>query len=1080
MRKLFYIVSFCLLAVALPAVADTYYFCDFENDTENATWQLNTPKNEGYEWPHLWCIGSAVSKDGERSLYVSADNGATAGYTSGNARIVIAWREFDNLEAGEYDIAIDWRSVGDSLRAALYVAWVPDDAPNDKTDSPKNYFSNMYCALGNVVNQNKWLAENLVTFVNYTDSSYLLSGSSIWSHSIGKIAVKENIKKYRLAFAFVTWGNTAVRNPGACIDNVQLARNNCGTPTDLKASVSGRQATFTWKSSAQQFNIRYSKQGSDEVKEVKGLNAPLFIQTLDHGVYNFYIQVVCNGETSVWYAFPVVIVYDSKCFNYLDLKEENCYYSELVASVDQGFSYNETLLKPAKIDKGFSSMYSRHTIHYMENEFDARTYNSVDNNNKRVAPLRTIPEGEIASVRVGSWEQAGHVARIAYDFVVDTTEASVLMLKYALVLQTSGHVLAQRPRFILKVVDADTGKELSKCTTADFSSQTGGDGWNIFHVNGPGTEDSNDICWRDWTTIGMNLSEYNNAHIRILLTVYGCTQSYHYAYAYFTLNCTSGRIEGINCGDNPTNEFIAPAGFNYRWYLASDPNNTLSTKDTFPVDYDDDRVYMVDVTYKTNDRCGFTLSACAIPRYPVPEATYKVYQKDCRNYVDFTNKSHVRTKNIRTGEVIEHSPYSLDAVLWDFGNVSPQTTEWAPDSVELPAEGGIYRVALTTSIGLCDTTAYYDIVVPAIAPDTVVETPTGLCEGRPYTFEGKKYSSDTTIIVQSKNIYGCDSLYKLVLRFNPIKRTEISETILEGTSYTLDGKQYTTAGKYEATLTSAAGCDSIVTLNLSIEPSLKAHVTSVAAPCAGDANHDGDAAFDVEFDITAGAGDECRVSFSEAEKTMGWKDEVFTFTPEYKVGTHTISISIPKNVVPGWYPFYLHFDSKNVGSCRDTAMVEVRYPTSVVETRWGDVFVVSHNDDYREYQWYKNGEPIEGATGATYFEDGMDAGTTYSVRITLADGTALSVCPFTMAQLTSVEEVNGTSAWHSGYTYTVERGSVLPISMEGISHYEWYSLTGQRLHSSNAEGIRAPQESGWYILKVFTNAGDVVNHVVVL
>ena len=1079
MRKLFYIVSFCLLAVALPAVADTYYFCDFENDTENATWQLNKPRNTSAEWKHLWYIGSAAAKDGERGLYVSSDNGVTASYQSGLSCSVIAWREFNDLEAGEYDVAIDWRNVGDSLRAALYVAWVPDDDPNDKTTAPKKYFDQMVCGQNNEINARKWISDNFVKFVSTTDTAHLLSGSSVWSHSVGKVTVKENIRKYRLVFVFVTAGNAAVCNPGACVDNVQIARNNCGTPTDLTVSVSGRQATFTWKSRGQQFNIRYSKQGADEVKEIKGLNSPQFIQTLDHGVYNFYIQVVCNGETSVWYAFPVVIIYDSKCFNYLDLTGGNCYYSDKVATVGEGFSHNENLLKPMKIDKGFQSMYSRHTIHYMEDEFDARTYNSIDSKKQKVEPLRTIPEGEIASVRVGSWEQAGHVARIAYDFVVDTTEASVLMLKYALVLQTSGHVLEQRPRFILKVVDADTGKELSKCTTADFSSQTGGEGWNINHIKGAGVDDSNDICWRDWTTIGMNLSEYNNAHIRILLTVYGCTQSYHYAYAYFTLNCASGRIEGINCGDNPTNEFIAPPGFDYRWYLASDPNNTLSTKDTFPVEYDDDRLYMVDVTYKTNKDCGFTLSACAIPRYPVPEATYEVYQKDCKNYIRFTNKSHVRTKNIRTGEVTEYSPYSLDAILWDFGNAAPQTTEWAPE-IELPAEGGNYHVALTTTIGLCDTTAYYDIAVPAIAPDTVVENPTGLCEGTPYTFEGKKYSSDTTIVVQTKNIYGCDSLYKLVLRFNPIKRTEISETILEGTSYTFDGKQYTTAGKYEATFVSAAGCDSIVTLNLSIEPSLKAHVTSVAAPCAGDENHDGDAAFDVEFAITAGVADECRVSFSEAEKTMGWKDEVLTFTPEYKVGTHTISISIPKNVVPGWYPFYLHFDSKNVGSCRDTAMVEVRYPASVIETRWSDVFVVSHDDDYREYQWYKNGEPIEGATGATYFEDGMDARTTYSVRITLADGTALSVCPFTMAQLTPVEEVNGISAWHSGYTYTVERGSVLPISMEGISHHEWYSLTGQRLHSSSEEVIRAPQESGWYILKMFTNTGEVVNRVVVL
>ncbi len=1063
MRKLFYIVSFCLLAVALPATADTYYFCDFEDDTENANWQLNKPKNEQDTWSNLWYIGPTTSCDGQQSMYISADKGLTVGYQP-VSKIIIAWREFDNLDAGRYDIAFDWRNVGDSARAALYAIWVPEQD-----------FDDVWCGISEY--PDKWLTSNAIAVDSTTMVKHFLSGSSVWSHTVGSIQVKANTK-YRLVFAYLTSSSASIRTPGASIDNVQIARNKCGIPYDLRAEVVGNQATFTWKSNAGKFNIRYSKQGSNDVTEINSLTVSQLVRTLEHGVYRFYIQVICDGETSVWYSFPPVIIYDSKCFNYLNLKDNQCFFLSETARDWKNNESQLALAKGKRLDYGFLSAASRHTIHYMEGEYDARTYNSIDSDNKPVPPLRTMPDGEIASVRLGSWEETAHVARIVYEFDVDTAEASVLMLKYALVLQYAQHESKDRPRFVLKVVDADNGKELSPCTSVDFAAEVGGDGWYRSPVK-KNEVDARDVCWRDWTTIGLNLSDFNGKRVRILLTAYGCTAEVHYGYAYFTLNCTSGRIEGINCGDTPTNEFIAPAGFNYRWYLADDPKTTLSEKDTFPVKYYDDRVYMVDVTYKTNDRCGFTLSACAIPRYPVPEATHEVYQKDCKNYIRFANKSHVRTKNIRTGEVIEYSPYPLDAVLWDFGNAAPQTTEWAPE-IELPAEGGNYRVALTASIGMCDTTAFYDIAVPAIAPDTVVEIPAGLCEGRPYTFEGKKYSSDTTIIVQTKNIYGCDSLYKLVLRFNPIKRTEISETILEGTSYTLDGKQYTTAGKYEAILTSATGCDSIVTLNLSIEPSLKAHVTSVSAPCAGDEHHDGDAMFDVMFDITAGVADECRISFSEEGKSMGWKDKVFTFTPEYKIGSHTISISVPKNMVPGRYPFYLHFDSKNVGSCRDTAMVEVRYPASVIETRWGDVFVVSNNDDYKEYQWYKNGEPIEGATGAIYSEEGMDAKTTYTVRITLADGTALFVCPFTMAQLTPVEEANGTAVWHSRYSYTVERGSVLPISMEGISHYEWYSLTGQRLQSSSAQQIKAPQESGWYVLKIFTDTGEVVNRVVVL
>ena len=968
-------IAWCVLAVSMAAYGRSYYFCDFEDAKENQLWQLNTPKNDRYSWKDLWCIGTATACDGQRSMYISTDDGATAGYAK-ESYVLIAWREFDDLEAGEYDLAFDWRNVGDSLRAGMYVAWVPEAQWGD-----------MRCGQNDDLAGREWITDNLLSL----DGRTLLHNSSVWSHSVGKLTVDGT--PHRLVFVFRQSGNAAVRNPGACVDNVQIARNNCGTPTDLQVTVNGAYATLTWKSSAQAFNLRYTKQGSATVNLLENLTTSKVVLPLEHGVYNVYIQVICNGETSVWYSFPVVLVYESKCFNYLDLQDDQCFY---VAETASNWHDNEGTLEPGKIDHGFMSDQSRHTIHYMEDEYDARTYNSFDSHGNPVSPLRTIPDGEIASVRIGSWEESAHVARVVYDFTVDTEEASVLMLKYALVLQSSGHEEPARPRFTLKIVDGDTGKELSTCTTVDFAAQTSGDGWYRSPAKSLSEPDARDVCWRDWTTVGLNLTDFDGTHVRIILTAYGCTASVHFGYAYFTLNCTSGNIEGINCGDTPTNEFVAPEGFNYRWYAVANPDVTLSTERVFPVKYDDDTEYMVDVIYKTNAACGFTLTACAIPRYPVPAATYEVYQENCRNYIRFHNDSHVRTKNLKTGEVIEYSKYPIEYTVWNYGTLAAPSTDWE-ETIEAPAEGGRFTVTLGASVGLCEETLTIDVEVPAIGADSIVETHS-LCEGDRFTYQGKSYYTETLVVFQGTSRYGCDSTFYLDLHFSDVVRISLSDTILAGTTYLWevegqDPMPLTEAGTYTMTIPqTSGGCDSVLTLTLYVMQGLTVELISVETPCFGQT------AFDVAY--RTGNGSIERISAMLAEQEV----EVLEHDDTYA------RLSLPAELEPGYYPLSLVVHNEELGDCELTAELELRYPAAMVQQRWDDVLGIL-NEEYNggyvftAYQWYKDGTAVEGAVSPYYYEQGgLAAEAAYSVSLLReGDARALRTCDYRPVVFTPAE-----------------------------------------------------------------------------
>jgi hypothetical protein len=101
------------------------------------------------------------------------------------------------------------------------------------------------------------------------------------------------------------------------------------------------------------------------------------------------------------------------------------------------------------------------------------------------------------------------------------------------------------------------------------------------------------------------------------------------------------------------------------------------------------------------------------------------------------------------------------------------------------------------------------------APETVIEDT--ICEGESYTdlnFHGK----DQTGVYRRKltSIHGCDSIISLYLTVTPRTYGEdLQVAICAGETYTWHGKTYSRAGIYRDTLVSAAGCDSIETLIIS-------------------------------------------------------------------------------------------------------------------------------------------------------------------------------------------------------------------------------------------------------------------------
>ena len=93
-----------------------------------------------------------------------------------------------------------------------------------------------------------------------------------------------------------------------------------------------------------------------------------------------------------------------------------------------------------------------------------------------------------------------------------------------------------------------------------------------------------------------------------------------------------------------------------------------------------------------------------------------------------------------------------------------------------------------------------------------------ICEGQVYTENNFNVSEAGVYTQNLTSVNGCDSIVTLTLNVNPIFNTELSATICEGQVYTENGFNVSETGVYTQTLTSVNGCDSIVTLTVSVNP----------------------------------------------------------------------------------------------------------------------------------------------------------------------------------------------------------------------------------------------------------------------
>ena len=125
---------------------------------------------------------------------------------------------------------------------------------------------------------------------------------------------------------------------------------------------------------------------------------------------------------------------------------------------------------------------------------------------------------------------------------------------------------------------------------------------------------------------------------------------------------------------------------------------------------------------------------------------------------------------------------------------------------------------------------YYDTYTAQNGCDSIVETTLTLNAGFTTYFFDEEICDGESIMLggASQTIAGtyydtiqsggCDSLLVTELAVLPTSNSSITETVAFGSSYSFNGNTYNQTGTYTATVMGANGCDSTITLNLTVLP----------------------------------------------------------------------------------------------------------------------------------------------------------------------------------------------------------------------------------------------------------------------
>lgn len=274
--------------------------------------------------------------------------------------------------------------------------------------------------------------------------------------------------------------------------------------------------------------------------------------------------------------------------------------------------------------------------------------------------VAVVAPGGHYSARIGNAGIGAEAEKLSYVITV-SAESALFIYKYAVVLEDPGHPADEQPRFQVRVADASGQPVDPVC----------GEYTVVASSNLPGFATCNGtIIYKDWTTVGLDLSAYIGQTLTIEFITADCKPGAHFGYAYVDAYCSPLQIESVYCSGSSTATLNAPVGFGYLW----------STGETTP------SITIANPMAGQNYTCQLTsVTGCSVRISTVlstidPVADF-VVTNACYTDAAFSNVSTAQ---------------GAMAFAWDFGDGTTSDEENPKHSY---TSAGNYNVTLTISNG---------------------------------------------------------------------------------------------------------------------------------------------------------------------------------------------------------------------------------------------------------------------------------------------------------------------------------------------------------------------------------------------
>ncbi|GEM_PF-4996537 len=429
--------------------------------------------------------------------------------------------------------------------------------------------------------------------------------------------------------------------------------------------------------------------------------------------------------------------------------------------------------------------------------------------------------------------------------------------------------------------------------------------------------------------------------------------------------------------------------------------------------------------------------------------------------------------------------------------------EWDNELYDTP---GPHERHYTSHDG-CDSLATLNLIID---PVYNIEINHAICENDVYLWDGIEYKEKGDYTHYYRSVSGCDSTVTTHLTVNQTFNINLNLTICDNKTYHWLGETFTTPGHYTRTLQTGNGCDSVVTLNIALNPThhtIERDTINFNETLTwrgreltnGGEYHDSyqnrfgcdsvitmqlhryedftwqykaeDICADqkslvTEMQVESGIIDSLSIVFDEHSAAVGFRDTALATTGRLM----TLTIPVPRNLRAGYYSLRAQFFHRKHMISEQTLTITALYPASVLEQKWDDFVGVltnkyNGNYDFTAFQWYKDGEQLYGETGS-YIYQPLHYGSAYQCLLTDSEGLTLMTCPLIATEKAQI----------SLYPTLLSAGEMMTVITESPSRVTVYNAIGQQVCvadiTSGNNSVTAPRHRGTYIVDVRSLDGN--------